>query len=69
MRTSVILFATDLVDEGFMRGGVFFRPDPADDKPPQASGHDGLAATATIEATLLSLQHGRAVKLAEVPGE
>jgi predicted dehydrogenase len=41
----------------------------AEDNPPQATGHDGLVATAMIEATLRSLQQGRAVKMAEVLDE
>jgi predicted dehydrogenase len=38
----------------------------AEDKEPQASGHDGLIATAMIQATVRSLAEGRPVKMAEV---
>ena len=40
----------------------------AEDRPPQATGHDGLMATAMIEATTRSLAEGRPVKVAEVLG-
>jgi myo-inositol 2-dehydrogenase/D-chiro-inositol 1-dehydrogenase len=36
------------------------------DQEPQASGHDGLMATAMIEATLRSLAKGRPVRMTEV---
>ena len=36
------------------------------DQEPQASGHDGLMATAMIEATVRSLAEGRPVRMAEV---
>jgi predicted dehydrogenase len=38
----------------------------AEDKPPQATGHDGLMATAMIEATVRSLAENRTVKMSEV---
>ncbi|MEZ5667349.1 MAG: Gfo/Idh/MocA family oxidoreductase [Alphaproteobacteria bacterium] len=40
----------------------------ATDTVPEATGHDGLVATAMIQATVKSLQEGRAVKLAELLG-
>lgn len=40
----------------------------AEDKPPQATGHDGVMATAMIEATVKSLDEGRAVQMSEVLG-
>jgi predicted dehydrogenase len=40
----------------------------SDDKPPQATGRDGLIATAMVQATRKSLQEGRAVKMTEVLG-
>jgi predicted dehydrogenase len=39
------------------------------DQEPQASGHDGLIATAMIQATVRSLAEGRPVKMAEVLAE
>jgi hypothetical protein len=36
------------------------------DQEPQASGHDGLMATAMIQATLRSLEEGRPVRMTEV---
>ena len=38
----------------------------AQDQQPQASGQDGLIATAMIEATVRSLDEGRPVRMAEV---
>ncbi len=38
----------------------------AEDAPPQATGHDGLVATAMIEATLRSLTEQRPVRMDEV---
>ena len=38
------------------------------DKVPEATGNDGLVATAMIQATVKSLNEGRAVKLSELLG-
>jgi predicted dehydrogenase len=38
----------------------------AEDTVPQATGHDGLMATAMIEATVRSLSENRAVKMSEI---
>ena len=46
----------------------YFADCVAEDKTPEASGHDGLMATAMIEATVRSLNEGRAVKMSEVLG-
>ena len=40
----------------------------AKDQPPQATGHDGLIATAMIQATIRALNEERAVKMSEVLG-
>jgi len=43
-----------------------FADSVAEDKPPEATGHDGLMATAMIQATLRSLAEGRPVRMAEI---
>ena len=40
----------------------------AEDRTPEATGHDGLVATAMIQATMKSIAEGRAVKMSEVLG-
>jgi predicted dehydrogenase len=40
----------------------------AEDQPPQATGHDGLVATAMIQATVQSLMEHRPVRMSEVLG-
>jgi predicted dehydrogenase len=46
----------------------YFADCVAGDKKPEATGHDGLMATAMIEATVKSLREGRPVKMTEVLG-
>ena len=46
----------------------YFADCVAEDRTPEATGHDGLIATAMIQATVKSLKEGRAVKMAEVLG-
>jgi predicted dehydrogenase len=46
----------------------YFADCVAADKSPEASGHDGLMATAMIEATVRSLAEGRPVQMREVLG-
>jgi predicted dehydrogenase len=44
----------------------YFADCVAEDREPEPSGHDGLTATAMIEATVKSLHEGRPVTIAEV---